>query len=341
MKFSKKLMAMALAGMVLFTGCGSTQKQETSTAKPNKKIVVGINQIAEHSALDAAREGFEEELKNLGVDAEFIEENAQGDIANANLISQKFVEKKVDLIFAIGTPSAQASKNATKDILIVFSAVTDPVKAELVNASRFENINGKNEDTGKTIEDKNITGTTDATPIKKQLEIFKTVKSDAKNIGIVFNIAEVNSAIQVEQATAIAKELGMNVVPKGITNINEMVQAVDSLVGKVDGIYTITDNLVANGIKTVADKANSNKILTVGAERAHVEGGILVTDGISYNELGKQSARMVKEIIDGKDISTMKVENATETEQVINEDTAKLLGVDTKIFEKAEKIKTK
>ena len=120
-----------------------------------------------------------------------------------------------------------------------------------------------------------------------------------------------------------------------------MSQAVDSLVGKVQGIYTITDNLIANAIKTVAEKANEHKIITVGSEKAHVDGGILVTDGISYKELGKQSAKMAKQVLDGVDISTLKVENATTTKQVINENTANLLGVDVELFKDAEKVKTK
>ena len=282
-----------------------------------------------------------EELKELGVDADFIEENAQGDITNANLIAQKFVQENVNLILAIGTPSAQSAKTATSDIPIIFSAVTDPVKAELVNAKRFDNINGKTNDKTVQIDDKNISGTTDATPIKKQLELFKTIDKDIKTVGIVYNTAEINSVIQVEQATAIAKELGIQILAKGITNINEMSQAVDSLVGKVQGIYTITDNLIANAIKTVAEKANEHKIITVGSETAHVDGGILVTDGISYKELGKQSAKMAKQVLDGVDISTLKVENATTTKQVINENTANLLGVDVELFKDAEKVKTK
>lgn len=339
MKFTKKLMLALLVGVVTLTGCANGKK--SSSEKTDKKVKIGISQIAVHSALDDVRNAFKDELKSQGVDADFIEENAQGDITNANLIAQKFVQENVDLILAIGTPSAQSAKTATSDIPIIFSAVTDPVKAELVNVKRFDNINGKTNDKTVQVDDKNISGTTDATPIKKQLELFKTIDNNIKTVGIVYNTAEINSVIQVEQATAIAKELGIQILAKGITNINEMSQAVDSLVGKVQGIYTITDNLIANAIKTVAEKANEHKIITVGSEKAHVDGGILVTDGISYKELGKQSAKMAKQVLDGVDISTLKVENATTTKQVINEDTANLLGVDLELFKDAEKVKTK
>ena len=339
MKFTKKLMLAFLVGAVTLTGCANNKVK--SSEKTDKKVRIGISQIAVHSALDDVRNSFKDELKSQGVDADFIEENAQGDITNANLIAQKFVQENVDLILAIGTPSAQSAKTATSDIPIIFSAVTDPVKAELVNAKRFDNINGKTNDKTVQVDDKNISGTTDATPIKKQLELFKTIDKNIKTVGIVYNTAEINSVIQVEQATAIAKQLGIQIIAKGITNINEMSQAVDSLVDKVQGIYTITDNLIANAIKTVAEKANEHKIITVGSEKAHVDGGILVTDGISYKELGRQSAKMAKQVLDGVDISTLKVENATTTKQVINEDTANLLGVDTLLFEDAEKVKTK
>jgi len=339
MKFTKKLMLALLVGVVTLTGCANGKK--SSSEKTDKKVKIGISQIAVHSALDDVRNAFKDELKSQGIDADFIEENAQGDITNANLIAQKFVQENVDLILAIGTPSAQSAKTATSDIPIVFSAVTDPVKAELVNAKRFDNINGKTDEQTVQVDDKNISGTTDATPIKKQLELFKTIDKNIKTVGIVYNTAEINSVIQVEQATAIAKELGIQILAKGITNINEMSQAVDSLVGKVQGIYTITDNLIANAIKTVAEKANEHKIITVGSEKAHVDGGILVTDGISYKELGKQSAKMAKQVLDGVDISTLKVENATTTKQVINENTANLLGVDVELFKDAEKVKTK
>ncbi|MBF1050822.1 MAG: ABC transporter substrate-binding protein [Peptostreptococcaceae bacterium] len=339
MKFTKKLMLALLVGVVTLTGCANGKK--SSSEKTDKKVKIGISQIAVHSALDDVRNSFKDELKSQGVDADFIEENAQGDITNANLIAQKFVQENVDLILAIGTPSAQSAKTATSDIPIIFSAVTDPVKAELVNVKRFDNINGKTNDKTVQVDDKNISGTTDATPIKKQLELFKTIDNNIKTVGIVYNTAEINSVIQVEQATAIAKELGIQILAKGITNINEMSQAVDSLVGKVQGIYTITDNLIANAIKTVAEKANEHKIITVGSEKAHVDGGILVTDGISYKELGKQSAKMAKQVLDGVDISTLKVENATTTKQVINENTANLFGVDVELFKDAEKVKTK
>ena len=339
MKFTKKLMLALLVGVVTLTGCVNAKK--SSSEKTDKKLRIGISQIAVHSALDDVRNSFKDELKSQGVDADFIEENAQGDITNANLIAQKFVQENVDLILAIGTPSAQSVKTATSDIPIIFSAVTDPVKAELVNAERFDNINAKTDEKTVQVDDKNISGTTDATPIKKQLELFKTIDKNIKTVGIVYNTAEINSVIQVEQATAIAKELGIQIIAKGITNINEMSQAVDSLVDKVQGIYTITDNLIANAIKTVAEKANEHKIITVGSEKAHVDGGILVTDGISYKELGRQSAKMAKQVLDGVDISTLKVENATTTKQVINEDTANLLRVDVELFKDAEKVKTK
>lgn len=328
MKKSKisKLMALAVAGMLVLSGCSNGEANTGKTS--NEKIFnIGITQITEHPALDDARKGFEDGLKELGVNAEIIYQNAQGEIPNTLTIAQKFVKDKVDLIFAIATPSAQSAKQATKDIPVIFSAVTDPVLAELVDS--MENPGG------------NVTGTSDATPMDRQLQIFKDLDSNIKKVGIIYNTSEPNSQVQVEQAKELAPGLGLEIIKVGISNINEIPQAVDSIVKKVDGIYTITDNMVASGINIVAEKALQNNLITVGAEDSHIKGGILITDGISYYELGKQSARMAKEIlVDGKSPADIPSETSTNTKKVFNEETRKALNIDenNKVFEGASKI---
>lgn len=275
---------------------------------------IGISQFAEHPALDAVRKGFEDELKAQNVNVSIDYKNSQGDTGTAGMIAQKFVADKKDLIFAIATVSAQAAKQATDEIPVLFSAVTDPVHSQLVNS--MENVGG------------NVTGTSDATPIDKQLGLFKSLDPKVKKVAIIYNTSESNSEIQVEEAKKIGKSIGIEIVPVGVNNINDIPQAVNSVVRKVDGFYTITDNIVASAINLISKTAIKNKKLTVGAEEAHVKGGILMTDGLSYYELGRQTGRMAKEIlVDKKKPENMPVETLKNTTKVVNNNTLEKLKI--------------
>lgn len=316
----KGILSISILTSLVLTGC--------SQVKGNNEFKIGISQFTEHPALDNTRLGFEQAIKELGLDAELIIKNAHADIPNTMSISNKFVSDDVDLIFAIATPAAQSAKQATDKLPIVFSAVTDPVEAELVDSMEVPGAN--------------ITGTSDLSPIRKQLELFKALDPSIKKIGIVFNTGEPNSQVQVDLANEIARDLDLEIVTTGISKISDMAQAVDSLIPKVDAIYTITDNMVASAINLLAEKATENGLITIGAESAHVEGGVLMTDGISYFELGKQSARMAKEIlVDKKDPSTFSCETSINTEKVFNEDTLNKLNLDKnhKAFKDAKTIK--
>lgn len=320
-----KFMALAVAGLMVLTGC--TTGIKASGQSQDKSFAIGISQLAEHPALDDTRRGFEDGLKELGIDAEVINQNAQGDIPISLSIAQKFEKDKVDLIFAIATPAAQTAKQATGNIPIVFSAVTDPVIAELVDS--VETPGG------------NVTGTSDAAPIEKQLKLFKELDKDIKKIGIIYNTDESNSQIQIDIVKELALKLDLEIITVGISEINDISQAASSLAKKVDGIYTITDNMVASAINVVAQNAIENNIITVGAEDSHVSGGILVSDGISYYELGRQSARMAKEIlVDGKSTSTFPTEVSTNTKKSFNASTLKSLGLEESnpVFKDATKL---
>lgn len=296
-----------------------------SNAQEGKKFKIGISQFAEHPALDDVRRGFEDELKSLGVEADITYKNSQGDTGVAGVIAQKFVSDKSDLIFGIATVSAQATKQSTDKIPVLFSAVTDPVNSQLVKT--MDKVGG------------NVTGTTDATPMEKQLELFKKINPEIKRIGIIYNTSESNSEIQVANAKEIGAKLGLEIRAVGVNNINDIPQAVNSLVSKVDGFYTITDNIVASAINLISMAANERGLVTVGAEEAHVKGGILLTDGLSYYELGRQTGRMAKEIlVDGKKPEDMPVETLANTTKVVNEKTMKKLKLNKElpVFEGAE-----
>lgn len=296
-----------------------------SAAQEGKKFKIGISQFAEHPALDDVRKGFEDELKSLDVNADIMYKNSQGDTGVAGVIAQKFVSDKVDLIFGIATVSAQAAKQSTDKIPVLFSAVTDPVNSQLVKA--MDKVGG------------NVTGTTDATPMAKQLGLFQQIDPKIKTIGIIYNTSESNSEIQVANAKEIGSEMGLEVRAVGVNNINDIPQAVNSIISKVDGFYTITDNIVASAINLISMGANERGMVTVGAEEAHVKGGILLTDGLSYYELGRQTGRMAKEIlVDGKKPEDMPVETLANTTKVVNEKTMKNLKLskDLSVFEGAE-----
>ena len=322
-KFSKVIL-LGLVAAVLMTGCSVGK---SVSADDENKFEIGIIQLAEHPALDDARRGFEDGLKELGVDVEISYQNAQGDLPATKTISDKFVKDEVDLIYAIATNAAQSAKQATSEIPVLFSAVTDPVSAELVDS--MESPGG------------NVTGTSDLSPMDRQLQLFKDLDPNTKKIGIIFNTSEPNSQVQVELAKKIAPGLGLEIVDVGISNINDIPQALDSIVNKVDGIYTITDNMVASAIGLVSKKAIENNLITIAGEDSHVSIGILMTDGISYYELGKQTARMAKEIlVDGKSPSDIPSEKAINTSKVFNEETLNSLTIDINndVFKDANKI---
>lgn len=317
----KSIITLALVGTLLLGGCSSNKDLQSNSESNNsgeKVYTIGISQLAEHPALDDARQGFEDGLKELGVNVKVDYQNAQGDIPTSLSIAEKLVRDDVDLIYTIATQAAQSAKQATSDIPILFSAVTDPVKAEIVQD--WKNVGA------------NITGTSDEAPIESQLEMFKIIDPTIKTIGILYNTNEENSKIQIEEIKKLAPEQELEVVTVGVTNVNELPQAIDSLLNKVDALYNLSDNLIASSVELVSKKLIENNMISVSAEETQVRGGILITNGLSYYELGKQTAQMAKEIlVDKKDISTIPVGIAEKTLTTVNEKTLKALNLDETI----------
>lgn len=315
----KKLLRKAAIAAVLcvsfLTGC--TKTASVGDTDKNKKIEIGITQIAEHPALDAVRKGFIDGLSEKGFkDGEKIKldiKNAQGDFTVAQNIASDFSSKKKDLIFAIATPSAQSAFNATKEIPIVFSAVTDPVSAGL----------SKSLDGSGT----NITGTSDMSPIDKQFEMLKAVLPNTKKVGVLYNTSEVNSQTQVDIAAKITGNLGIEIIKTGVTNVNEVSQALDTLVKKIDVLYVPADNLAASSMALITSKCMEKKIPIIGAEKAHVDAGALLTVGIDYYELGKQTAESAVQIFNGKNPGSIPITTLKNTQKVFNMASAKKLGI--------------
>lgn len=301
----KKLVGVLSILTMFILSCGTEGTKESKAT--TKKIKVGITQIVEHPALNKAKQGFKDALKEAGMDVEYDEKNANGEVATANLIAGTLVSSKPDLIYAIATSTTQAVAQATNDIPIVFSAITDPQSAGVLK--------------------ENVTGVSDRVNIKQQLELMKKLNPDAKKIGIIFNSSEQNSMVQVNDLKAAASELGMEVIASGITQASEIPQASETLIAAVDMIYTPTDNLVASLINLITEKAIKSKKIVFGAEAAHVEGGALITQGVDYYELGKKAGQMAIEILKGKKPSEIKFETIELNDIVINENTLNALGI--------------
>lgn len=342
MKFGKikKIIAAAMCVPMILTGCAQGAKAEVTsneTAKTETQVneqsqtkeqfTIGIAQLIQHPALDASRQGFIDELKNQGVDAVLVDQNAQGEITNAQMIAEKFVKDDVDLIFTIATLTSQAAKKAIEgtEIPLVFTAVTDPVFSQLVTAM--------------DVTDNNITGVVDAAPIKENLELFRELNKDIKTVGIIYNTGESNSEVQVNQTKEIAAEMGLTIETVGIATVNDIPQAVDTISKKAEGLYIITDNMVASSISLVAKLAMEKSLITVSADGTHVDEGIMVSKGISYYAIGKQSAVIAKQIlVDKIPVSEIPVQTSPEFEKKVNLKTAKALGFDkdAPAFEGAE-----
>ncbi len=304
--------------MVLFSlvSCGNKEekketetKTETAQTEGAKKYKVGITQIVSHPALDQSREGFKDALKEAGLDVEYDEQNAQGDITIANTIANKFVTDKVDLIFSIATPTTQAAVNATGSIPIVFTAVTDPEAAGLIKP--------------------NVTGSSDRVDnVAEQLDVLKELKPDAITIGILYNSSEQNSVTQVELIKKIAAEKGIKVEEQAVTAVSELTQALDNLLSKADALYIPTDNLVVSNMPVVVERANAAKKIVIATDEGSVTNGALYTKGIDFYQLGKEAGKLAAQILkDGKTPSDLEIVTLKPTNLVFNKKTLEAIGL--------------
>lgn len=313
----KKMLTIATALAVVlstFSGCAK---------KSDGKISIGVIQLVEHSALDANYQGFVDGLKDAGyVDGENITidyQNAQNEQANCTTIADKFVSDKKDLIFAIATPAAQAIAAKTETIPVLISSVTDPKSAGLVDS---------NENPGH-----NITGTSDLTPCAAQIDLIKQIVPSAKKVGMLFCSAEDNSRFQVNLAEAECKKIGLDFEEFTVSNQNEVMTVVQSMVGKVDVIYTPTDNMIAATMGVVGEVATEAKIPVICGEDGMVKAGGLATYGLNYYQLGKQTAVMAVEILkNGKNPGSMPIQYLETCDFSYNEEVAGLLGLDLSKF---------
>lgn len=305
MKKWLQVMGIIVISTMVLAACDSS-----SVDGDEETFKIGVSQFVEHPSLDLAYEGFQEALDDKGVHADFDYQNAQGDQNNVKPIADNFVADGVDLIFANATPSAQSAKNATNDIPIVFTSVTDAVGAELV-----EDMEAPGE---------NITGVVDLHPdaIKETVRFMDEYFSEA-TVGLIYNSGEQNSVAQVEMAIEAGEGTGLNFTERTVSTSAEVQQAASSLVGEADVIYVMTDNTVVSAMDSVVDVANEQNIPLIAGEPESLEKGAFATYGIDYQSIGYRTGEMAAEIlVDDKDPAEMDVEYPPEVELFINKEAA-------------------
>ncbi|WP_071130327.1 ABC transporter substrate-binding protein [Enterococcus timonensis] len=309
MKKQKIILAgLITVGGLLFAGC----KKEAVAQEG--QMTIGVLQLVAHPSLDASYEGFKEGVKEGGVDAVYIYQNAQNAQDNLKSMAEKLVKDKPDLVLGISTPAAQSLANETQDIPIVVTAVTDLEASKLV---------ASNEKPGG-----NLTGTSDAVPVDKQIELLLSVTKDPETIGLIYNSGEANSKIQADLAEAEIKKAGLKVKTVTVNSTNDVQQAMTSLAKDVEGIFIPTDNTMASSAAIVGEIAKSEKVPVVTGW-AEGETGGLCSIGIDYFALGKQTGLMAAKILLGEaQPSDMPVETQEHLQLVVDDKMAEALGID-------------
>ncbi len=325
MKVVRKLLAPLLVVGILLTSLIGLHQLKADKKKDVFRI--GISQFITHQSLDATREGFVDEMAKQGyVEGKNIEidlQNAQGEQRNLKTISQQLAESS-DVVLAIATPSAQSLANTTQTTPVIFSAVTDPVSAKLVESR--EHPGG------------NVTGTSDQSSdaISTQINLIKKVLPKAKTIGILYTQSEPNSVVQKDEAKRLLEEKGFTVVEKTILDSNNVKAAAESLMAEVDMVFVPTDNIISSTMETVKQVSIKHKVPVFGGSTEMIAVGGLYNYGTNYEELGRQTARMLIRVLKGEKPENIAVELPKKLELHTNKEMADALGIDISKLESKE-----
>ena len=324
MKIRNKIAATALAAVMAMsvTACGNAGSASSTAAENSaaggKTITVGVAQLVTHPSLDASLKGFQQALTDAGyVEGQNViydVQNAQGEQANCVTIANTLANKKPDLILAIGTPAAQAVAKVITDTPILITAITDPADAKLV---------ASNEKPGG-----NVSGTSDKTPVKEQLQMLKTLVPELETVGFLYSSSETNSKLQIEWAKAACDELGLKYKDFTASNSNEVQQVTQSMVGKVQGVYIPTDNLMASNMKNVTAVTSANKLPVVPGAIGMVTDGGTCTVGLNYEKLGYQTGQMAIKVLKGEaKVGDMPIEYQDQLDVYYNSEAAAKMGM--------------
>lgn len=304
----KKLLSLILAVIMIaaFTACSNS----------SSKYTVGICQLAQHEALDAATKGFKDALKEeLGDEVEFDEQNASGESANCPTIINGFVSKNVDLILANATSPLQAAASATADIPILGTSITDYATA--LEISNWTGTVGRN-----------ISGTSDLAPLDQQAAMIKEWFPDAKNIGLLYCSAEANSQYQVDVMKSYLQDMGYTCTEYKFTDTNDVSSVTQSACQNSEVIYIPTDNTAASNTEAIANIVLPEKIPVIAGEKGICQGCGIATLSISYYDIGYTTGKMAAKILRGEaDITAMPIEYAPQVTKMYNASNCTTLGL--------------
>ncbi len=308
-KFFKFIFLLPILALIFLVNC----------KKDDSKIKIGVMQIVEHESLGSARQGFIDELENLGYkkgkNVEFDIQIASGDISNCVTIAEKFVNDKKDIVLAISTPCAQTMANATKDIPILVAAVTDFEGLGIINSE---------EKPGK-----NVTGVSDLAPTDKIISLIKKLKPDSKKVGVLYSVTDSSPQYQAKIAQEEIKKLGMQCKSASVSQINEVEQVAENLVKEVDALYAPVDKITFSTMPKISQIFLKNKKFVVCAEDDMLSKGAIATYGIDYYELGKIVASQASKILKGEEkIENIPIEHIRNAKLNLNYDIAEKLGID-------------
>ena len=301
--------------LIVFTVCTAvgllaSEKQEVD------KVRIGISKIVSHPALDAAEQGIQDELAALGYDAEFDLQNANGEASTAASIANKFKNEKVDIAVGIATPTAQALVNALDEIIVVYTLVTDPVGAGLVDSF----------DRGGP----NVTGISDMTPVREQIMMLDRIRK-LNSLGHVYSSSEANAVILADMARKACEDLGIEFVETTVTSSAEVKQATQTIVKRVDGIYVSTDNTVVSALSALTEVAVENGVPVMSADPSSAEQfDVLAAWGFDYYKMGRATGKLIAELLEGADPESIPTRFMTEPSDIdllINLDVADQLGL--------------
>jgi len=332
MKIKATILALTGAAALTLTACGGTTgpaatetpaAPDTTTATPTdaaptgdlpEAIKIGAATIQSHPALDAAYDGFVQALAEAGyVEGENLTidlQNANGDQQTLTNIANNFASSDYDLFYAIATPTAQALANVVDDRPVVFAAVTDPVEAGLVASWDAP--------------DANITGVSDANPMRDQLALIQEALPDVKSVGIVYASGEVNSEVQVREAETAGAELGIEILSATVTNTSEVAQAAESI--KPDAFLVTTDNTVVSGVESLIQVAEKNQIAVFASDEGTVERGAAAGMSVSYPQQGRDAAAVALKLLAGTPASEIPVATQEKFDVFVNEAGAEAQG---------------
>lgn len=313
------LASVAVLGISVLSGCGSSDRQADRSSSEKKVYKIGITQISDHPSLDNCRNGFIKGLENKGfkdgdnIKTEYV--GAQDDMSKNTQIASNFAAENLDLVCGIATPSAQALYAACidKKIPVIFNAVSDPVAAKLAE-SDSKPLPG-------------ISGISDKLPVEAQLKLIREILPEAKKIGILYSTGEANSVSTLEDYKKLAPNYGFEIVEKGISKKADIPAAADIVLNEVDCISNMTDNTVVASLAIILDKAAAKNIPVFGSEEEQVGNGCIASAGLDYFTLGIQAGEMAARVLNGEDISSIPYETLTESKITVNKSVAEKLGI--------------